>query len=431
MKTKILIAGLVIIFLTGCSATAPPPPPTDVPTEPMSVQNTPTEEDSFTDEPVSTPRPTAQEKEPSSDRQTYQPENLRTSNGRIAVQLYEVGYSPEHLTLDLSVFTGPEFRLQGTSTVSPQMAYVQDLFLADQGGRKISAVLPSSQLLDVAESGAGLSNHNFKFDALPRDVDQITLTIPAISLMNIHSQDVFELSLEGKEPGDEWDLNQTVDVGPITYTFGETRLLESDDAMYTYRLEISYQSEAADPDGAQIAAGCPLVIRSLSKNFPPDLNSIGCDASKGVTFIEFGTVKQLGVPDLFRARAVATEMTIEGPWNLTWDVSPPSSQDILPAPIPIENESDEPEGCWNTKKLEWKESPDSTEIQAYYVRVAYQASDGEYERAVEFGPIQKTFYEMPVDCGRVFRWGVRAVDEAGAFSGWSPWVVDESGVPPG
>ncbi len=99
-----------------------------------------------------------------------------------------------------------------------------------------------------------------------------------------------------------------------------------------------------------------------------------------------------------------------------------------PAPNPIIKEDEE---CWNTKELSWEKVRSASGVKAYYLRLAYEESGGQFKEAKEFGPIEKTSYEMPVDCGNVFRWSVRVVNENGVSSEWSDWVVDDSGVPPG
>jgi hypothetical protein len=109
-------------------------------------------------------------------------------------------------------------------------------------------------------------------------------------------------------------------------------------------------------------------------------------------------------------------------------ISACQSQSVPPAPKPIENES---EDCWNMKELAWEQSQTSSDVEAYYVRLAYEGSDGQFEEAKEFGPIEKMSYEMPIDCGNVFRWSVRVVNDEGVSSEWSNWIVDDSGVPPG
>lgn len=106
------------------------------------------------------------------------------------------------------------------------------------------------------------------------------------------------------------------------------------------------------------------------------------------------------------------------------------SQSIPPAPVPIENES-ESTGCWHTRKLVWEETQAPTEVKAYYVRVAYEEKEGQFEEAKEFGPIFDTHFKNPIDCGNVFHWSVRVVNEEGISSEWSKWIVDDSGVPPG
>ena len=105
------------------------------------------------------------------------------------------------------------------------------------------------------------------------------------------------------------------------------------------------------------------------------------------------------------------------------------SQSIPPIPVPIEKETSS--GCGNTITLSWEEVTEPSGVKAYFVQVAYEESKGQFEEAIEFGPFQETQYEMPIDCGRLFRWAVRVENEEGISSKWSNWVVDERGLPPG
>ena len=106
------------------------------------------------------------------------------------------------------------------------------------------------------------------------------------------------------------------------------------------------------------------------------------------------------------------------------------SQSIPPAPVPLKNES-KSHSCWSTQELSWEEVKDPSGVKVYYVQVAHEETKGQFEEAVEFGPIHETQYKLHIDCGRLFRWAVRVENDEGISSEWSSWVVDDSAVPPG
>lgn len=105
------------------------------------------------------------------------------------------------------------------------------------------------------------------------------------------------------------------------------------------------------------------------------------------------------------------------------------SQPIPPAPVPIENEKSN--GCMGPLELSWEEVKEPSGVKVYYIQVAHEETEGQFEEAVEFGPFHDTQYKIHTDCGRVVRWAVRVENDEGISSEWSNWVVDDSRVPPG
>ena len=110
-------------------------------------------------------------------------------------------------------------------------------------------------------------------------------------------------------------------------------------------------------------------------------------------------------------------------------VEPVEAESIPAAPVPIPGVDDE--GCWETKTLHWEGVQDPEGIKAYYVKAAFEEAPGQFAEALEYDPTEDTQFDMPIDCGNVFRWAVRAENNAGVFSEWSEWVVDDSAVAPG
>lgn len=402
---------LTIFILASCTPSTQNIPPTN------------------TSVPSPTPRPLPTNQEPKdTNSHIFKPGNLSFSIGGVAVQVSEVRYTSSQTTLKLNIFTDPAYQLQDKSTTPPQLVPLFEVSLSDQDEQVITPVSGSGGLLDVAGSGAGVSRHRYIFDPIPDDAQELRLTISSISLQNFYTREEMKITLEDREIGDEWSFDQSLNVGPITYSFDKARLKKAIDPLYVYRLEFDYQAEMTDGENEKIDPGCPLLFRPQNKNFK-DLSTVDCEKRAGISYFEFGTVKQLGPPETMKVQAAAKEILMNGPWSLSWSMAADQAgSDLLP-PVPIDNDGDQ--SCWNTKKLAWEAAQNPENIEAYYVQVAYEDEQGKFEEAVEFGPLFETQYDFPIDCGKGFRWSVRVEDKEGISSNWSDWVVDDSGIPPG
>jgi len=69
--------------------------------------------------------------------------------------------------------------------------------------------------------------------------------------------------------------------------------------------------------------------------------------------------------------------------------------------------------------LSWSAVSDPSGIAGYYVKLEKQVSAGNWQSAGGWGLLGGTQVDVPVDCGIIYRWMVRAEDGAGNISDWS------------
>lgn len=94
------------------------------------------------------------------------------------------------------------------------------------------------------------------------------------------------------------------------------------------------------------------------------------------------------------------------------DTTPPS----VPSPQSPGNGSTV--ACSTSVTLSWSASSDESGIATYYIKLEKQISPGNWQSAGGFTSTT-TSVDVPVDCGIVYRWTVRAEDNAGNISDWS------------
>jgi len=94
------------------------------------------------------------------------------------------------------------------------------------------------------------------------------------------------------------------------------------------------------------------------------------------------------------------------------DTTPPS----VPAPQSPANGA--AVSCAASVTLSWSASSDDSGIATYYIKLEKQISPGNWQSVGGFTSTT-TSVDVPVDCGIIYRWTVRAEDNAGNFSDWS------------
>lgn len=90
-----------------------------------------------------------------------------------------------------------------------------------------------------------------------------------------------------------------------------------------------------------------------------------------------------------------------------------------PAPTPAQPGDGETLSCSSTQTLAWSPVTDDSQPVQYYVKLEIMVKKGQWQPAGGYGPITDTQVNVPVVCGGIYRWMVRAEDGAGNVSSWS------------
>ncbi|HID29921.1 MAG TPA: hypothetical protein EYP19_07950 [Desulfobacterales bacterium] len=109
------------------------------------------------------------------------------------------------------------------------------------------------------------------------------------------------------------------------------------------------------------------------------------------------------------------------PATFTPTSPPPPPADTTPPPVPTPVV---PAGglvlsCRATQNLVWLPVTDPSGILGYYVKLEKEITAGNWQSAGGYGPVADKQLTVNVNCGRRYRWMVRAEDGAGNFSAWS------------
>lgn len=96
------------------------------------------------------------------------------------------------------------------------------------------------------------------------------------------------------------------------------------------------------------------------------------------------------------------------------DQTPPS------VPVPGVPKSGSTLSCRSSQTLAWAPSKDNSGGSiVYYVKLEIMVKKGIWQSASGYGPINGKQVNANVQCGGIYRWMVRAKDEAGNYSAWS------------
>lgn len=96
------------------------------------------------------------------------------------------------------------------------------------------------------------------------------------------------------------------------------------------------------------------------------------------------------------------------------DQTPPS------VPVPGVPKSGSTLSCRSSQTLAWAPSKDNSGGSImYYVKLEIMVKKGVWQPASGYGPINDKQVNANVQCGGIYRWMVRAKDEAGNYSAWS------------
>lgn len=76
--------------------------------------------------------------------------------------------------------------------------------------------------------------------------------------------------------------------------------------------------------------------------------------------------------------------------------------------------------CRTTQTLAWVPVSDPSGV-TYDLRLERQVTATTWDQVRALGMVAAKQVDVPVQCGGVYRWSVRARDGAGNFSAWSAW----------
>lgn len=98
--------------------------------------------------------------------------------------------------------------------------------------------------------------------------------------------------------------------------------------------------------------------------------------------------------------------------------TPPQDTTPPPAPAPQSPANGAAQSCAASVTLSWSAVSDDSGIATYYIKLEKQISAGNWQSAGGYTS-GTTQVDVPVDCGIIYRWAVRAEDNAGNVSNWS------------
>lgn len=110
--------------------------------------------------------------------------------------------------------------------------------------------------------------------------------------------------------------------------------------------------------------------------------------------------------------------TIPPPTPTFTPTTPPQDNTPPSVPAPQSPANGAAVACSASVTLSWSASSDDSGIATYYIKLEKQISPGNWQSVGGYTS-STTSVDVPVDCGIVYRWMVRAEDNAGNFSDWS------------
>lgn len=117
--------------------------------------------------------------------------------------------------------------------------------------------------------------------------------------------------------------------------------------------------------------------------------------------------------------------TIPPPTPTYTPTTPPQDTTPPSVPTPQSPADGATVACSTSVTLSWSPSSDESGIATYYIKLEKQISAGNWQSAGGYTSTG-TQVDVPVNCGIIYRWSVRAEDNNGNFSGWS--AFSEFGV---
>jgi RNA polymerase sigma factor (sigma-70 family) len=103
-------------------------------------------------------------------------------------------------------------------------------------------------------------------------------------------------------------------------------------------------------------------------------------------------------------------------------VTPTPDTQGPPAPVPDSPTGNAAFTCRSTVTLSWNPASDPAGVSGYIVRLQRLQVDDSWGLEGEWGPMNGLEQDVPVSCGGIYRWSVRARDGMGNPGPWSEWA---------
>jgi hypothetical protein len=164
-----------------------------------------------------------------------------------------------------------------------------------------------------------------------------------------------------------------------------------------------------------------LAVRLGSTDVPFDSSYQACLCEDEMYTL---TVTQLDGSELQRTLTVEVSGSCETPTPTeTEEISPPEDNAPPPAPSPYLPANGASVSCGTLAAVAWNEVSDPSGIAEYQVQVELVLGGGKTQPHPDspWTGLTATGLKVPVQCGGIYRWRVRAVDGAGNISQWSNW----------
>ncbi|HEY44643.1 MAG TPA: hypothetical protein G4O11_11740 [Anaerolineae bacterium] len=275
-----------------------------------------------------------QEPASSSDESMVQElEGAVNSQAGITAEVLRVEYLDDKTLVDFRVSVDSRWKLTNGESMPPQQALVYPILFDDRG----NAIVGHSTTNDLGTfypSGRVSYTNRSIFDPIPQDVKTLTLRIDTTTLTEIPGEEILELDLTGREPGDTWRIDETLSVRGIPFTITEVHLDQAESVDKQYRLEFITDSPIVIESIEAIED--PISIQSLyifESNYSAiEMADTGrFDASQAsvdgkiVAVYEFGPDTRIvktpiSVPEGVIEYRIVGYIIIAGPWEITWEV---------------------------------------------------------------------------------------------------------------
>ena len=164
-----------------------------------------------------------------------------------------------------------------------------------------------------------------------------------------------------------------------------------------------------------------LAVRLGSSNVPFDGSYQACLCEQETYTL---TVTQMDGSELQRKLTVGVSGSCETPTPTeTEEVSPPEDNTPPPVPSPYLPPNGSSVGCTTLAAVAWNGVSDPSGIDEYQVQVELVLGGGKTQPhpGSPWTGLTATGLKVPVQCGGVYRWRVRAIDGVGNVSNWSQW----------